>query len=66
MKRFLWSDFTRFAAVGTYDLPLAVLAADQPRVVIQLLVDRTLRHVAPTNPPEVMGYRARVGRLLRE
>lgn len=59
LRRFLWSDFQRFAAVGTYDLPLPVLEVEQPQVVVQLLVDRTLRHVAPMNPPSVSNYRLR-------
>ena len=58
MVRFVASDFRRLAAVGTYGLPVPVLEAERPRVVVQLLVDRTFRHVPPFNPPEVAGYRA--------
>jgi hypothetical protein len=59
MSRFMASDFRRFAAVGTYGLPVALLDAERPQLVIQLLVDRTFRHVPPFNPPEVAGYRSR-------
>jgi len=59
LGRFLASDFRRFAAAPTYGLPLPVLAAERPRVVVQLLVDRMFRIVTPTNPPEVNGYRRR-------
>ena len=59
LARLMASDFRRFAAVGTYGLPLPVLAAERPRVVVQLLVDRMFRIITPTNPPEVAGYRGR-------
>jgi hypothetical protein len=66
LSRLMASDFRRFASVGTYGLPLPVLEAERPRVVVQEFVDRMFRIVTPTNPPEVAGYRKNVGHSLRE
>ena len=48
------SDFQRLTAAGTYGFPTALIEAEQPQVVIQLFVDRVLRVVPATNPPELL------------
>lgn len=48
------SDFQRLTAAGTYGFPTALIEAEKPHVVIQLFVDRVLRFVPATNPPELL------------
>ncbi len=53
-RRMFASDFQRLTAAGTYGFPTALIEAEKPDVVIQLFVDRVLRVVPPTNPPELL------------
>jgi alginate O-acetyltransferase complex protein AlgJ len=45
--------FQRATWIWTYDFPAAAIAADQPAVVIQEMVERKLMTVTPGNPPEL-------------
>jgi len=53
-RRMFASDFQRLTAAGTYGFPTALIEAEKPNVVIQLFVDRVLRFVPATNPPELL------------
>ena len=53
-RRMFSSDFQRLTAAGTYGFPTALIEAEKPDVVIQLFVDRVLRVLPPTNPPELL------------
>ncbi len=53
-RRMFASDFQRLTAAGTYGFPTALFEAEKPDVVIQLFVDRVLRFVPATNPPELL------------
>jgi hypothetical protein len=43
LGRLLASDFARFASAGTYGLPMELIDAENPDVVVQLFVERALR-----------------------
>ncbi len=53
-RRMFASDFQRLTAAGTYGFPTALIEAEKPHVVIQLFVDRILRVVPATNPPQLL------------
>ncbi len=53
-RRMFSSDFQRLTAAGTYGFPTALIEAEKPDVVIQLFVDRVLRVVPATNPPQLL------------
>ncbi len=52
-RRMFASDFQRLTAVGTYGFPTALIEVEKPHVVIQLFVDRILRVVPASNPPQL-------------
>ncbi len=53
-RRMFASDFQRLTAAGTYGFPTALIEAEKPHVVIQLFVDRVLRVVPASNPPQLL------------